>query len=66
MQQGNATFRQDIADVLQENMLGEGMFVGEEIMPIMAVGAKSGQFAKIAFATVKTKAVEAPLSQTTR
>jgi len=58
MQQGNATFRQDIADVLQENALGEGQFVGEEIMPILPVGAKSGQFAKLAFAGVKTKAVD--------
>jgi hypothetical protein len=58
MQQGNATFRQDIADVLQENNLGEGEFVGEQIMPIMPVAAKSGQFAKLAFAGVKTKAVD--------
>jgi len=58
MQTGNATFRQDIADVIQENNLGEGQFMGTEIMPIMSVGAKSGQFAKLAFSNVKTKAVD--------
>ena len=58
MQRGNATFRQDIADVLQENNLGEGEFVGEEIFPIMPVGARSGEFAKLAFGSVKTKAVD--------
>jgi len=58
MQRGNATFRQDIADVLQENNLGEGEFMGEQIMPVMPVGARSGEFAKLAFANVKTKAVD--------
>jgi len=58
MQRGSATFRQDIADVLFENALGRGQFVGEEIMPVMPVGVHSGNFAKIAFGQVKTKAVD--------
>ena len=58
MQTGSTVYRQDIADVLEENNLGRGMFAGTEIMPILPVGAKSGQFAKIAFASIKTKAVD--------
>jgi len=58
MQKGSAVFRQDIGDVLQENNLGAGQFVGNVIMPIMPVGVRAGEFAKIAFATAKTKAVD--------
>lgn len=58
MQKGSTVLRQDIADILQENALGEGQFAGEQIMPIMPVGAKAGQFAKLAFSTVKTVAVD--------
>jgi len=58
MQTGNATFRQDIAQVIQENMLGAGQFVGLEVMPLLPVDARNGSFSKIAFSTVKTKAVD--------
>lgn len=55
---GNATFRQDLADMLQENQLGAGQFLGMQIFPLFPVGAKSGKFAKLAFTEVKTAAVD--------
>lgn len=58
MQRGSTVFRQDLAITLQENNLGRDWFVGEKIMPVMGVGARSGEFGKIAFGEVKTKAVD--------
>lgn len=58
MQRGSATLRQDIADVIVENNLGEGEFVGEQIMPVMPVGARSGEFMKIDFSEIKTAVVD--------
>jgi len=53
----NANWRQDIADVLMENQLGEGQFIGEQVFPILNVAAQDGRFHKIAFGEVKTAAV---------
>lgn len=53
-----ANWRQDIADVLQENQLGEGMFVGEQVYPVIPVAAQDGRFHKLAFTEVKTAAVD--------
>ncbi len=56
--QNNTTYRRDLVDVLEENMLGAGQFVGEMVMPSFSVDAESGKFAKIDFDTVKTAVVE--------
>lgn len=58
MQAGDTIFRTEISDVLRENNMGAGQFVAEEIMPIMNVGKQNGSFAKIAFSSIRTKAVD--------
>ena len=54
----NANWRQDIAEILKENQLGEGQFIHEEVFPIVPVGAQTGRFHKIAFSEVQTGAVD--------
>ncbi len=54
----NATHRQDLGDILHENALGEGQFVGNMIMPLFNVGVRAGQFARFAFGEVKTRTVD--------
>lgn len=52
----SATIRGDLADVLKENMYGEGDYIGLFGMPILEVGRKSGTYAKIDFSEQATSA----------
>jgi hypothetical protein len=56
-QSGNVSRRNDIGDILHENMLGMGQFIGGKAMPALFVDEQDGRFDKLAFSEVKTAAV---------
>ncbi|HUS38921.1 MAG TPA: hypothetical protein VMX74_05700 [Pirellulales bacterium] len=58
MQAGATSRRNDIEDVLIENALGQGMFVGDKVFPPIASGEQDARFDKLAFAQIKTTSVD--------
>jgi len=56
-QSGNETRRNDIGDILHENALGMGQFIGTKVMAPLFVEEQDGRFDKLAFAEVKTAAI---------
>jgi len=51
----NADVRQDIADVLIENAMGGGQFIGLEIFPVLPSEKKNGKLQRLAYSQIKTK-----------
>jgi hypothetical protein len=56
-QSGNVSRRNDIGDILHENMLGMGQFIGGKVMPALYVDEQDGRYDKLSFTEVKTAAV---------
>jgi hypothetical protein len=50
----SATLRADLADVVKDNMYGNGDLVGLNAMPLLPVSRKSGNFATVAFSEQPT------------
>jgi len=57
-QAGATSRRNDIEDVLVENAFGEGIFIGDKVMPPIASSEQDGRFDKLAFSEVKTVSVD--------
>jgi len=56
-QSGNVSRRNDIGDILHENMLGAGQFIGMKVMPPIFVDEQDGRFDKLDFSEVQTAAI---------
>lgn len=50
----SATLRADLADVVKDNMYGNGDLIGLNAMPLLPVSRKSGNFATVAFSEQPT------------
>lgn len=57
-QSGSATRQNDIGDILHENMLGAGQFIGGKVMLPMSVDEQNGRFDKLAFSEISTIPVD--------
>ena len=56
-QPGSSSRRDDIGDILHENALGMGQFIGSKVMPAIPVDKQDGRFDKLAFGEVQTAPV---------
>jgi hypothetical protein len=56
-QSGNVTRRNDIGDILHENALGMGQFIGSKVLAPIFKDEQDGRFDKLAFGEVQTAAV---------
>ncbi len=57
-QAGSAQRRNDIGDILHENMLGAGQFIAKEVFPPLMVDEQDGRFDKLAFGEIDTVEID--------